>query len=69
MDGELLRVGESPRRRRLLVAALLAAVLGTEPTASAQKAKDSDREDFGLIAGQDWLGSSTEMISLRQTLM
>lgn len=44
-------------------------VLGIEPTTNVQKAPDGNREGFGLMAGQDWLGSNTEMISLLRTLM
>ena len=44
-------------------------VLGTEPTTNVHRASDGDRKGFGLMAGQDWLGSNSEMISLLKTLI
>ena len=36
------------------------AVKGTEPRTNAAKAADGTRETFGLMAGQDWLGSRSD---------
>ena len=44
------------------------AVKGTEPCTNAVKAVDGTRETFGLMAGQDWLGSQSEMIALLQAM-
>jgi hypothetical protein len=34
-----------------------------EPVTNVLKASDRDRESFGLMAGQDWAGTSTETIA------
>lgn len=44
------------------------AVKGTEPSTGAAKAADGTREPFGLMAGQDWRGSQSEMIALLQAM-
>jgi len=44
------------------------AVKGTEPCTNAVKAVDGTRETFGLMAGQDWLGSQSETITLLRAM-
>jgi len=44
-------------------------VLGTEPSTNVVKAPDGNREAFGLMSGQDWKGSNSEMITLLQGIM
>ena len=38
-------------------------VKGTEPVTNVLKASDGDRESFGLMAGHDWAGTSSETIA------
>lgn len=44
-------------------------VKGTEPGTNTLKAPDGNRESFGLMAGQDWKGTNSEMITLLQGIM
>lgn len=44
-------------------------VKGTEPATNILKVPDGNREGFGLMCGQDWDGSNSEMIALLQTIM
>jgi endoglucanase len=44
------------------------AVKGTEPCTNKVKALDGAVETFGLMAGQDWLGSHSETIALLQAM-
>lgn len=44
-------------------------VKGTEPATNVVKVLDGSREGFGLMCGQDWKGSNSEMIGLLQTIM
>jgi hypothetical protein len=44
------------------------AVKGTEPCTNKVKALDGAVETFGLMAGQDWLGSHSETITLLQAM-
>lgn len=44
-------------------------VLATEPCTNAAKAADGDRESYGLMQGQDWLGGQSEMITILTPLM
>jgi endoglucanase len=43
-------------------------VKGTEPSSNVVKAIDGTRETFGLMAGQDWAGASSEMIGYLQAI-
>jgi Cellulase (glycosyl hydrolase family 5) len=45
------------------------AQMGTEPTTGVVKANDGDRESYGMMQGQDWDGSQTEMLTLLQPIM
>lgn len=45
------------------------AVKGTEPGTNVVKVLDGSREGFGLMCGQDWKGSNSEMIALLQGIM
>jgi hypothetical protein len=44
-------------------------VRGTEPTTNVLKSHPGDREEYGLMQGQDWLGDQAEMLSLLAPLM
>lgn len=44
-------------------------VKGTQPCTNILEWNDGDREPFGLMAGQDWLGDQTEMLALLQAVM
>jgi endoglucanase len=44
-------------------------VKGTEPGTNTVKVLDGSREGFGLMCGQDWEGSNSEMIALLQGIM
>lgn len=44
-------------------------VKGTEPTTNIPKADDGTRESYGLMAGQDWQGTNTDMIRMLQEIM
>jgi len=44
------------------------AVKGTEPCTNKVKALDGAVETFGLMAGQDWLGSHSETIAILQAM-
>jgi hypothetical protein len=44
-------------------------VKGTEPVTNVVMAPDGNRQGFGLMCGQDWKGSNSEMITLLQRIM
>lgn len=44
-------------------------VQGTEPATNILKVPDGNREGFGLMCGQDWEGTNSEMIALLQGIM
>jgi endoglucanase len=45
------------------------AVLGTEPVTNAVKMAPGGREGFGLMSGQDWLGSQTAVLDMLAPIM
>ena len=45
------------------------AVLGIEPVTNAVKARQGDREGYGLMQGQDWGGSQTAALAVLEPLM
>ena len=44
-------------------------MLGTEPTVNVVKAVPGGREGFGLMSGQDWLGSQVDVLAMLRPLM
>lgn len=44
-------------------------VKGTEPVTNVLKAADGQRETYGLMSGQDWLGDQSEVLGLLAPLM
>jgi hypothetical protein len=44
-------------------------VLGTEPATNVVKMQPGTREGFGLMSGQDWLGSQVDTLALLATIM
>lgn len=44
-------------------------VKGTEPSTNVPRVPDGNRQGFGLMCGQDWEGSNSEMIALLQDIM
>lgn len=44
-------------------------VKGTEPVTNVLKASDGTRESYGLMSGQDWQGSQSEMLTLLRQIM
>jgi len=44
-------------------------VLGTEPATNVVKVQPGQRESFGLMSGQDWLGSQEDVLAMLTPLM